>query len=97
MTRFADGRPKSKRQHRSILLNCQIGNVEDLHCLARAPDFDGEPSVVIEWHLPVDLSEDRPEFSGRHHRAIVLGRNVFHLQHRLLPGIGIAAAVQGDE
>src|SRR5690554_6809417 len=97
MPRFADGSPNSQRQYRSILMNGYVSDVENLHCLTSTPDFNRKTSVVVEAHLPVDLCEDRPELTRRHRRAIVLGRDIFHLQNRLLPSIGVAAAVQGNE
>jgi hypothetical protein len=58
MARFADGCPNPKRQHRAILANGQVGNVEYLHRLTRSPDLDRQPDIVVKPNLFVDLGKD---------------------------------------
>lgn len=97
MSRLANGSANAEGQNGGVVGDCGIGNIIDLHGLARPPDFDGQPGAMIERHLAVNLSKDRPELAGGHLGLSFLLRDILYLQDGFAPGIGITAAVQRHE
>ena len=87
---FANRRPGAERQDDAILVDPHAVYIEHLHRRAGRADLESEARIGVQGEMPIDLPKDAPELLDGQ-KLVSAGRSeIFDLQDRLAPGIGVA-------